>query len=125
MATKPTLSLVEATRSFEMGKVQAGSSKNKWRNPLDPKRIDQRGTLNRKGSSYCRIHVCLAIVNRAFHGQISEHMETKLTAAKPVRMPICRIKIGRTPANREKPNIHVIEETFRSRYGHSFIKYSA
>ncbi len=126
MSAKPMLRLVEVAGAFDMGEVPAGPSENKWGNPFCAEWIDQQGPLNRKGSDGCRIDVGLAIVDGAFNGKKFEWVETELSAAKPVRVSLFRVKVGRTTANRKQSNIHIIEEPFCCcRFGPFSVQHSA
>lgn len=125
VGAEPMLRLVEAVRPFDIGKVPAGSTENEWRQSFGAKRIDQCGSLNGKCPDGGRIDVGLAIVDGAFNGQKFEWVEAKLPAAEPVCVSVFGIKVSRTTADGEQPQVHVIKEPFRrSRFAPSLVQHS-
>ena len=125
MRAKSMLRLIEAVRTFDIGKVPAGPSEDERRKPLGAKWIDQQGPLNGKGSDSGGAHVGLAIVDGASHGEKLERGEPELSPAKPVRVSVFGVKIGRVITDGEQPKIHVIKNPFcRSLVGSTFIQHS-
>lgn len=125
MGAEPMLRLIEAVGTFDIGKVPAGPSEDERRKPLGAKRIEQQGPLNGKGSDGRGADICFAIVDGAFNGQKFEWMEPELPAAKPVRVSVFGVKVGRTTADREQSKIHIIEDPLRrGLVGSAFIQHS-